>query len=192
MTDEKTAAKLYGSGEQAGKTPTAATDATKHPYDEAANKLYQDTPPQPPAVVQALAQHHDPLTNVLNLDRAGRERLVSDVANAVEGAGFGLYDQRLFSTLLDGVVQAEVDAVRGLTDKDARDQAQVERYEELVREQRSVYGDDQYEDLMVRTNRWLKTQPSLAAVVSRARAGNTPTVVRALVEFVRAGNLGRR
>jgi hypothetical protein len=178
------ASSFYGGAEP----PSAPTRPEfEHPNDAPAGALY-DKKRLHPAVAQGLANHHDQLAGTLNLDRAERETLVTQIADAVTGAGIGIYDYKLLPTLLASVVAARVAEAK---DAEFDDTADRDRFEEAVRELRGIYGDDEAEDLLRRANRFLDKNPALADVIKLARAGNDPNVVRALVEHVRAENLGR-
>jgi hypothetical protein len=158
------------------------------PHVEMADAVYRGASRLHPAERVALADHHDILANTLNFGRSAREQLVHEPAEALASAGIGVYDRKLYPILVDGIVRAKVAELRG-TEMDAA--AEDARYEETIRELRSVYGDDDAEDLLVRTSRWLERHPRLNATIKRARASNDPRVVRALAEHVRAENLGR-
>jgi hypothetical protein len=185
MSDERKtdAAVIYGEKPSPPSTENTAPNAefAATMYDKRGIDLH-------PAEKQVVTSHHDALANTLGLDRPAREALVREVSEAVRAAGFEtLGDYRVFDTIVAGIVNAKVADVRGIEPDEARDQ---EQYEAIVRELRGTYGD-QAEQLLARTNRWLKTQPALLARIQDARLLNDPVLVRNLVAFVRSKDLGR-
>jgi hypothetical protein len=146
---------------------------------------------EPPALLpperQHLADHHETLTTVLNLDKAARERMRREFSDAVPSE-IGPYDYNISKELFAAAVRAEVAAKRGTTDDTAHD---AEQYESLIADLRGLYGDDGFESTSKRVQRYLRSQPKFSAALKRAKAQNAPTIVRGLFEFVRRNDLGR-
>lgn len=180
-THEEIATALYGPEKTA---PTTETATMGQPGARAAS----DPRPLLPRETLELAQYHDELSVGLGLDRSAREALIRSNADAVLDAQLGLDDYGVFRALNANTLRVRLAKERGTTPDPAVTR---EQHETLVSALRGEYGDDAFEDLRARTDRFVKTQPKLARAIAAAEAGSDPTLVRGLMAFVRAHDLGR-
>jgi DNA polymerase III gamma/tau subunit len=107
-----------------------------------------------------------------------------------EGVLTNIAEAHLDTLLADArplVTDAQVDA------EGVRLHEQVAEWDRQVREElRQTYGAKDAEDLLARTQRFVRQHRSLAKILQQRGLGSRPDIVRELVSFVFSNGLGRR
>jgi hypothetical protein len=91
-------------------------------------------------------------------------------------------DPLLGEVLIDAEYAADIADARGVE----VDPTQAQRASEETRRQLiGQFGDEETDRLLARTRAWLRTQPTLSALLARRGLGNEPGVIVPLVQYVR-------
>jgi hypothetical protein len=171
---------------QATATPS---DASVHPEAKVAAKVYPvKTDRLSNAARVAYTNREDDLRFKAGLTRDEAEQKAADAYAAGEEAGIGPFDRnelihRLFNADVDQVV---ADA-RG-TGAEPDEATEQVRREEARRAVAVAFPQDDVDELLARTNRFVKAHPRLRATLDRSGLGNDRDTVVSLVEHVRAVN----